>query len=329
MKAIVYRKYGSPDVLKPEEVKKPVPGTNEVLIKVYAVSINDWDWGLLRGQLLVNRLLFGLFKPKRNILGSDIAGLVEAVGSKVEKFKPGDAVFGDICGRWGGLAEYICTPENTLMLKPASMSFNQAAALPQAGLLALQGLLKNGQVKPGQKVLINGGGGGAGTFALQIARSSGAEVTGVDSTPKLDTMRSVGADHVIDYTREDFTKNGKLYDLIVDFAAHHSIFDYRRSLNPGGAYVMVGGTSARITQLILLGPWISLTRMLAGRDTGKKMGILAHKPNKGMSSLVALFESGKIVPVIDKQYSLNETVEALQYFGEAKVKGKIVITIDQ
>lgn len=321
MKAIVYERYGSPDVLELKEVEKPVPKDNEILIKVYAASVNDWDWGLLRGKPFVNRLLFGLLKPKIKILGVDIAGQVEAVGRNVKKFQPGDEVFGDISGcGWGGFAEYVCALENALSLKPASITFEEAAAVPQAAVLALQGLRDKRQIQPGQKVLINGAGGGAGTFAVQIAKSFGAEVTGVDSTSKLDMMRSIGADQVINYTREDFTKNGQRYDLILDFAAYHSIFDYKRALSPKGIYVMVGGSSARIFQVMFLGPWISMTG-------SKKMGILMHKPNKDLAFMKELFEAGKVVPIIDRRYPLNETAEALRYFGEGHARGKVVITV--
>jgi len=322
MKAIVYTKYGSPDVLQLKEVEKPTPKDNEVLVKVHAASVNDWDWGLLRGKPFVNRLLFGLLKPKMQILGCDIAGQIEAVGKNVEQFQPGDEVFGDISGcGWGGFAEYVCIPENALALKSATMTFEQAAAVPQAGLLALQGLRDKGQIQPGQKVLINGAGGGAGTFAVQIAKSFGAEVTGVDSTRKLDMMRSIGADHVIDYTKEDFTKNGQCYDLILDVAAYHSIFDYKRALNPKGIYVMVGGSMARAFQLQFLGPWIAMTE-------SKKMGILMHKPNKDLAFMKELFEAGKVVPVIDRRYPLSEVSDALRYFGEGHAKGKVVITVE-
>jgi NADPH:quinone reductase-like Zn-dependent oxidoreductase len=320
MKAVVYTKYGLPDVLELKEVEKPVPKDNEVLIKVHAASVNDWDWGLLRGKPFMNRLIFGLLKPKDKILGGDIAGQVEAVGRNVKQFQPGDEVFGDLssCG-FGAFAEYVCARENALVLKPASMNFEEAAAYPQAGVLALQGL--RDKIQKGQKVLINGAGGGAGTFAVQLAKSFGAEVTGVDSTRKLDIMRSIGADHVIDYTKEDFTKNGQCYDLILDFAAYHSIFDYKRALNPKGIYAMVGGSMARMFQLVFLGPLISMT--------GKKMGILLHKPNKDLVFMKELFEAGKVVPVIDRRYPLGKVAEALRYFGEGQARGKVVITMEE
>jgi len=322
MKAIVYKKYGSPDVLEFKEIEKPVPKDNEVLIKVHATSINDWDWGLLRGKPFMVRLMGdGLLKPKKKILGADIAGRIETVGKNVEQFKSGDDVFGDISGcAWGGFAEYVCARENAITIKPAGLTFEEAAAVPQAAILALQGLRRKGKVWSDQKVLINGAGGGAGTFAVQIAKSFDAVVSGVDSTRKMDIMRSIGADHVIDYTEEDFTKNGQRYDLILDMAAHHSIFDYKRALSPEGIYVMEGGATARIFQGMLLGPLISMTG-------SKKMGLLIHKPNKDLDFVKELLETGKVAPIIDRRYPLSEVAEALRYFGEGKARGKIVITV--
>jgi NADPH:quinone reductase-like Zn-dependent oxidoreductase len=320
MKAIVYTEYGPPDVLQLKEVGKPTPRDNEVLIRVHAASINSWDWDLLRGEFL-NRLIFrGLLRPKLKILGCDVAGRVDAVGGNVTQFQPGDEVFGDLCGcGWGGFAEYVCARENALTLKPASMTFEEVAAVPQAAAMALQGLRDKGQIQPGQNVLINGAGGGVGTFAVQIAKSFGAEVTGVDSTGKLDMVRSIGADQVIDYTQEDFTKNEQRYDLILDVAAYRSISDYKRALSPKGIYVMVGGSMARILQAVFLGPWISMTG-------SKKMCILAAEPNKGLTFMKELFEAGKVVPVIDRRYPLGEVAEALRYFGEGYAQGKVVIT---
>jgi len=291
------------------------------LVKIHAASVNDWDWGLLRGKPFMNRLFFGLLKPRIQTIGCDIAGKVESVGRNVKQFRPGDEVFGDLSGcGFGGFAEYVCAREDALVLKPASMTFEEAAAIPQAAILALQGLRDKGQIQPGHKVLINGAGGGAGTFAVQIAKSFGAEVTGVDSTRKLDIMRSIGADHVIDYTQEDFTKSGQRYDLILDEATHHSIFDYKRALNPKGIYVTAGGSIARIFQVVFLGPLISMT-------TSKKMGIMMHKPNRGLDFMKELFEAGKVKPVIDKRYPLSEVPEALRYFGKGHNRGKVVITV--
>lgn len=322
MKAIVYSQYGSPDVLQLKDVELPIPKDDEVLIKVHAASINDWDWGLLRGKPFMNRLLFGLPNPKSRILGSDIAGQIETVGSRVKLFQPGDDVFGDISGgSWGGYAEYVCARENSLAFKPVDMTFEEAAATPQAALLALQGLRDKRKVHSGQKVLINGAGGGTGTFAVQIARLFGAEVTGVDSTEKLDTMRSAGADHVIDFTREDFTGNGRHYDFILDLVLNRSVFNCKRALASGGIYVIVGGLTVRLSQAVILGPWISMIE-------GKKIVLLLHKPQAGDLDFIAeLFEADKIKPVIDKCYPLAEVPEALRYFGEGHARGKIVITM--
>jgi NADPH:quinone reductase-like Zn-dependent oxidoreductase len=323
MKAIVFNEYGSPDVLVLEDVAKPVPKENEVLIKVHAASVNDWDWGLLRGVPFVNRLTAGFPKPKKiKILGCDVAGKVEAVGKNVKQFQPGDEVFGDISKHgFGSFAEYVCAGENALAMKPASMTFEQAAAIPQAGVLALSGL-KKGQIKQGQKVLINGASGGTGSFAVQMAKSFGAEVTGVCRTSKLEFVRSLGADHVIDFMKQDFTKNGKRYDLILDLMAYHSFFDYKRALNPEGNYVVEGGATGRIFQILIFGSLISMFG-------SKKMGLLILEPNKGLSSLIDLFEAGNFVPVIDKCYPLSKAAEAMRYFGEGYKKGKVVITLEQ
>ncbi len=322
MKAMVYTKYGTTDGLKLQEVEKPIPKDNEVLIKIHAASINSWDWDLLRGIPFLVRLE-GLLKPKYQILGADIAGRVEAVGRGVKQFVPGDEVFGDISGcSWGGFAQYVCARESALTLKPASMTFEVAAAIPQAAVLALQGLRDKGKIQKGQKVLINGAGGGVGTFAVQIAKSIGAEVIGVDSTRKLDMLLSIGADQVIDYTQDDFTQNGERYDLILDVAGYRSIFDYKRALRPNGTYVMVGGSMNRIFQIMFLGPLIS-------KFGSKKMGILMHKPNHNDQNFIKeLFEAGKVVPVIDRRYSLSQVPEALRYFGEGHPKGKVVISVE-
>lgn len=319
MKAIVYTKYGTPDVLELKEIDKPIPKDNEVLIKVYAVSLNDWDLGLLQGDF-INRLLNGLRKPKIKVLGSDIAGRIEAVGKNVKQFQPGDEVFGDLSGRWGGLAEYVCAPENALALKPASMTFGQAAAIPQAAMLAVQGLRLGGQLQVGQKVLINGAGGGVGTFAVQIAKLYGVEVTGVDSSEKLDMLRAMGFDHVIDYRQEDFTKNGQYYDLILDVKTNRSVFDYTRVLSSNGIYVTVGGSLVRLLQALFLAPWISMI-------SKKRIRIVALKANKDLAYMIALFEAGKVKPVIDGPYKLEQVPEAFRIFGKGDHKGKVVITI--
>ena len=326
MKAIVYHKYGSPDVLNLEEVQKPTPGDNEVLIKVHAASVNSVDWDFLRGTSFLLRLMGGgLLKPRHKILGTDIAGRIEAVGRNVKQFQPGDAVFGELSWHflslgWGGFAEFVCARENSMVLKPAGMTFEEAAAVPQVAALALGALRYNGQIQPGQKVLINGAGGGVGTFAVQIAKSFGAEVTGVDSTRKLDVVRSLGADHVIDYTQEDFTKNGQRYDLIIDVAAYRSTFDHKRALSPQGAYGVIGGSEARFFQTVFLGPFISMIG-------SKKMGAVGAKPNEGLAFLIELFEAGKVAPVIDRSYPLSEVAEAFRYFGKGLARGKVVITM--
>jgi NADPH:quinone reductase-like Zn-dependent oxidoreductase len=320
MKATVYTKYGPPELLELKEVAKPTPGDDEVLIKVQAASVNRSDWEGLRGNPLYARI-GGLLKPRHQILGSDIAGRVEMAGRNIRRFQPGDEVFGDILPRMGGFAEYVCARESALALKPASMTFEQAAAIPQAAVIALQGIRDKGQVQPGQKVLISGAGGGAGTFAVQLAKFYGAEVTGVDNPSKLDFMRSLGADHVIDYTREDFTKNGKQYDLILDIVAHRSVFAYKRALISYGSYFLTGGSVATILQILLLGPWISMIE-------SKKMRVLAVRPNlKDMVYITELYEAGKVVPVIDRRYPLSEVPEALRYLGEGRVKGKVVISV--
>jgi NADPH:quinone reductase-like Zn-dependent oxidoreductase len=323
MKAIVYSKYGPPDVLQLKEVEKPFPKDNEILIKIYAVSINDWDWQLLLGAPFINRMINGLLKPKKQILGSDIAGKVVAVGNRVKHFQVGDEVYGDLSGcGWGGFAEYVCAPEKALSLKPAGMSFEEAAAIPQAAMLAVQGLIDSGNIQPGKKLLINGAGGGVGTFGVQIAKLYGVETTGVDSAEKLDMMRSIGLDHIIDYKKEDFTKNGQNYDLIIDTKTNRSMFDYVRALSPNGIYATVGGDMVRLFQALIMGPMISLVYK-------KHIRIVALKPNKDLEYMNELFKAGKVKPVIDGHYKLDEVPKALKYFGAGSHKGKIVITVAQ
>jgi len=325
MKAIVYTKYGSPDVLQLQEVEKPTPKDDQVLVKVHAVSLNAADLHLLRADPFLIRLSSGFLKPKHTILGSDIAGRVEAVGSNVKQFKPGDDVFGDISGcGWGGFAEYVCVSETALALKPTNLTFEQAAAVPMAAVTALQGIRYAGQILPGQKVLINGASGGVGTFAVQLAKSFGAEVTAVCSTKKVDMARSIGADHVIDYTKEDFAKNGQQYDLILAANGDRSISDYRRALSPKGIYVQTGGSMAQMSQAMIQGPWISMTG-------SKKMGNMGvAKPNqKDLVFMKELLEAGKVVPVIDRCYPLSEVADALRYLEEGHARGKVVITVEQ
>jgi NADPH:quinone reductase-like Zn-dependent oxidoreductase len=321
MKAIVRTEYGSPDVLQLKEIEKPVPTDDEILIKVHAVSINGSDREGLIGKPLYVRI-GGLRKPGQPILGSDIAGRVETAGKNIREFQPGDEVFGELPGYHGGFAEYVCAPEETLARKPASLTFEEAAAIPQGGVIALQGIREKGKVQPGQKVLINGAGGSAGSFAVQLAKLYGAEVTGVDNTGKLDFLRSLGADHVIDYTRQDFTKTGKQYDLILDVIAHRSAFAYPRALQPNGTYFCVGGSVATLLQILLLGPWIR-------RTTGKNVRVLMVPQNrKDLLSITELCEAGKVIPVIDRRYPLSEVPEALRYVAEGRARGKVVITLE-
>jgi len=320
VQAIVYTKYGGPEVLELRDVDKPHPKDDEVLIKVYAVSLNDWDWGMLHGDPFITRLFSGLRKPGKEILGSDVAGRIEAVGKNVKQFHIGDEVFGDLSGRWGGLAEYVCAPETMLALKPERMTFAEAAAIPQAAMLAVQGLIDIGQLHTGQNLLINGAGGGVGTFAIQIAKLHGVEITGVDNAGKLDLMRSMGCDHVIDYRKEDFTKSGQRYDLILDVNTNRSAFDYTRALSTRGTYVTVGGLMPRLLQVFLLGPFISMT-------SKKSIRIVALKANKDLAYMIGLFEAGKVKPVIDGPYKLKDVPEAFRLFGRGGHKGKIVITI--
>jgi NADPH:quinone reductase-like Zn-dependent oxidoreductase len=322
MKAYVYEKYGPPDVLELTEVEKPIPKDNQVLVKVHAASVNFGNLVLLKGEPFLARFAFGLLKPKYNIPGGDIAGRVEAVGKDVKQFQPGDDVFGDLSGcGWGGFAEYVAVPENALALKPANLSFEEAAAVPMAGVTALQGLRDKGKIQSGQKVLINGASGGVGTFAVQIAKSYGAEVTGVCSTRNIDILQSIGVDHAIDYTREKFTENKQSYDLILGVNGHQPISDYKRALTRNGIFVHVGGSGAQMFQAMVLGPWISKTE-------GKKMGTLLQRANqKDLIYIKELLEAGKIKPVIDRCYKLNEVPEALRYFEEGHAQGKVVITV--
>jgi NADPH:quinone reductase-like Zn-dependent oxidoreductase len=318
MKAIVYHNYGSPDVLRLKNMQIPIPSDDEVLVKVHAVSINSWDWDMLTGKPYEYRFFGGYFRPKSiKIHGCDIAGQVESVGKNVRRFHAGDEVFGDLSEEgWGAFAEYTCARENRLTLKPASMSFVEAACLSHGGNLAVQGLIDVGRIKPGQKVLINGGCGSTGTLAIQIAKSFDVEVTGVDRTEKLEMMRTLGADYVIDFTEEDFTRSGRQYDLIFDVKTDRSVFDYIRALCPDGTYVTVGGKTSRILQLVLFG---KLSRK-------HKMHMVGYKANKDLDYLVGLFEAGKLKLAIDKCFPLEETAEAFRYFGQGRFKGKIVVT---
>lgn len=321
MKAVVYTRYGSPDVLRITDVEAPVPKDGEVLVKVHAVSLNRSDWEGLQGKPLYSRI-GGLFRPRRHILGSDIAGRVEAAGRGTTMLREGDDVFADALSHLGGFAEYVCLPESALARMPAGMTHEEAAALPQAGAIALQGILDEGRVQPGHKVLINGAGGGSGMYAIQLAKLHGAEVTGVDNAEKLGFMRTLGADYVVDYTQEDFTRNGRSYDVILDLAGHRSVFAYRGSLSPGGRYLYVGGSVATLLQTLLVGP-------LIGRAKKQKLRLLVVKQGvQNLARLVELCQAGKIATHIDRRYQLTDAPEALRYFGEGHAKGKVVVVAE-
>lgn len=322
MKAVVYTEYGSPDVLRLREVEQPAPGDGELLIKVYASSVNYSDWAFLRGTRFEVRMVQGMRKPKYTILGKDVAGRVEAVGSNVSQFQPGDEVYGDLseCG-FGAFAEYVCVPEKAVASKPANLSFAQSAAVPEAAVVALQALRDKGQIRPGLGVLIAGASGGIGTFAVQIAKAFETEVTGVCSARNVELVRSLGADGVIDYVREDFAHNGQRFDLIVATAGYRSIFDYRRALSPQGIYVETGGSFRQIYEALLLGPLLS-------RAGSKKMRSLMSKPNqRDLTVMKELIDAGKVIPVIDRCYPLAEVAEALRYYGAGHSRGKVVVTV--
>ena len=324
MTAILYRCYGSPDVLKLEETPKPTPKADELLVRVHAASVNPLDWHYMTGSPYIMRLDAGLGAPKDPRMGVDFAGTVEAVGQNVTHFKPGDEVFG---GRDGAFAQYVTVREaRAVALKPANMSFEQAAAVPIAGITALQAVRDKAQIHAGQKVLINGASGGVGTFAVQIAKSLGAEVTGVCSTRNLEMVRSIGADHVIDYTREDFTKGTQRYDVIVDTVGTHSLLEYKRVLNPNGVYVMVGSTTP--------GNWfgwleLPIAAKMLSPFTSQRLGMmLADLNQKDLNVLGGLMQSGKLTPVIDRSYKLNEVPAAIRYLQAGHARGKVVITVD-
>ena len=337
MRAIVQRRYGSPDnVLELRDIDKPAVIEDEVLVRVHATSMHPDVWHVVRGRPYVLRIMgAGLRKPKISVPGTDVAGQVEAVGKNVTQFQPGDEVFGEIVRghQWkngGAYAEYASVPEHTLALKPANLTFEQAAAVPTSGLIALQGIRREGQVQPGQKVLINGAGGGVGTFAVQLAKSYGAEVTAVDSTNKLDVLRSIGADHVIDYTQDDFTQTGERYDLILDIPGNRSFSDLRHALADDGKYVLIGhdhfggaggrwigGPLGRILRLVIFAPFGRQRR--GQRD--------ATETDNPLAALKELIEAGKVTPAIDTTFPLNEVPQAIRYLEEGQARGKVVITV--
>jgi NADPH:quinone reductase-like Zn-dependent oxidoreductase len=323
MEAIVRDSYGSPDVLELREIEKPVPGDEDVLVRVGAASVNTADLEHLRGAPFVARLGTGMLRPRSKRVGLDVAGRVEAVGKNVTRLKPGDEVWADLFEYGhGAFAEYVCAPQRAFDLMPAGVQVEEAATLPHSAVLALQGLQGKGQIEPGQKVLIIGAGGCVGPFAVQIAKSFGAEVTGVDHTGKLDMLRSIGTDHVIDYTQEDFTRNGQRYDLILDIAAQRSTLHYRRSLTPRGRYVLIARSLVGFFEALVVGGWISMTG-------SKRMGIFMWKPNnrEDLKFLKGLLEAGQIRPLIDSRYELNDVPEALRHVEQRRARGKVVITV--
>lgn len=323
MKAIVYHTYGSPDVLKLEEVQTPTPKDNEILVKVQAAAAAAGDWHLLRADPFLVRLMYGLLTPKYKILGADVAGRVEAVGRSVTQFQPGDEVFGDLsrCG-FGAFAEYVAAPESAFALKPTNLTFAEAAAVPVSAVTALLGL-REGNIQAGQQVLINGASGGVGTFAVQIAKAFGAEVTAVCSTSKVAMVRALGADHVIDYTQEDFTKNGERYELIMAANGYQPLSAYQRALTPQGRYVMTGGATAQMFEAMLLGAWRS-------KKGGQKLGNILVKPSQtDLQVMKELIEAGKVKPVIDRCYPLPGVPDAIRYVEAGHAKGKVVITVAQ
>jgi NADPH:quinone reductase-like Zn-dependent oxidoreductase len=324
MKAMVFRAYGSPDNLKLEEVIKPVAQDGQVLVKVQAASTAAGDWHVLRGEPLIARFMLGLFKPKYNILGADVAGRVEAVGRNVKHFRPGDEVFGDLSNvGFGAFAEYVSAPEETFAHKPSNLSFAEAAAVPVSAITALQALRDHGKLQPGEQVLINGASGGVGTFVVQIAKALGAEVTAVCSTSKVEMVRSLGADHVIDYTKEDFTKSGNRYDLIVAANGYRPLADYGRALKPQGRYVMVGGTTKQMFEAILLGP-------LRSKKGGQTFSFMTAKSTQqDLQALKEMIEAGKLKPVIDRTFPLVGVPDAIRYVEAGHARGKVVIEVER
>lgn len=321
MKAVVYNRYGTPDVMAVRELPRPEPKAGEVLVKVHATTVNDWDWSLVRGKPYPYRLMSGLLRPKISILGAEVAGTVETLGEGVTQFVPGDQVYGDISeAGFGGFAEYVCVRESALFRMSSAMSFEQAAALPHAALLAWQGLVDVGTIQEGESVLINGAGGGVGAIGVLIAKDRGCEVTGVDRGSKLDALTAMGFDHAIDYQRTDYTSEGKSYDLILDTKTTRSPFRYLRALKPGGRYVTVGGYLPRLLQVLCIG-WVM------NKATGKRLTIVGLKPNQGLVHINNMFESGALKCVIDGPYPLTDVPQAIERFGRAEHVGKIVIRI--
>ena len=324
MKALTIESYGSPDVLQVKDVEKPEPKKNEVLIKIFASSVNAGDWHLMRADPALVRLYSGLLKPRFKILGCDVAGVVEAVGKDIKHFKVGDEVYGDLSSSsFGGFAEYTCAKEDSLAIKPKNLNFEEAASVPSAALTALQGIRDYGQAGPGKSILINGASGGVGSFALQIAKALGAHVTAVGSSRKLESMKSMGADEVIDYCKEDFTQNGKTYDVIHGVNGYHPIGDYAKSLSKSGIYVMSGGSNRQLMEVSLKGPFMS-------KKNGQRFKNYLVNPNKSdLVFLTDLIEQGKIKPQIDCSFPLEQGADAVRYLEAGKAKGKVVISITE
>lgn len=322
MKALYYNHYGpTPDVFDLRDVPRPTPKNDELLIAVKASSINSWDWDRMTGRPRLYQLLHGIGSPRLNILGADVAGVVEAVGKSVTRFQPGDAVFGDLCaGGWGGFAAFVCAKEGQLVKKPSGLTFEQAAAIPQGGVMAMQCVKDGPALQPGHDLLINGAGGSVGTFLIQMAKNAGAHVTAVDHGDKLKALHTLGADHIIDYTQEDFTQNGKQYDMIVDVVAQRPLSSYVASLKPNGIFKMVGGTIGTILNVMLLKRWVSTPE-------NRKLTILAHAPNKYLEEIAASVVAGTIRPVIDRTFALEASSDAMRHYGTAKAVGKVVITV--
>ena len=321
MRAMVLDRYGPPDALRWMELPLPEPGPGQVRVRVEAASVNDWDLGILRGGDPLTRALYGWRRPKVRILGCDVAGRVEAAGPGMARLKRGDAVFGDLSGvGFGAFAEAVCVPEAALTPIPEGMTFGQAAALPQASMLAVQGLQAGGPLRPGERVLLNGAGGGVGTFALQLAKAAGAEVTVVDRGDKLERLRALGADHALDYTRDDFAALGPRFDRILDVQTRRSPADCVRALRPGGTYATVGGSLPRLLQAALLGPWIR-------RRHGRDLRVVALKPNRDLPQVIAAFRAGHLRPAIDRRWPLNELPEALRWFAGSHHVGKVILDV--
>ncbi len=321
MQALTQRRYGSFEVFQLETIDVPVPENNEVRISVRASGVNDWELGMMEGKPYIIRAFLGLSRPKPPVVGCEVAGVVDSVGSDVRKFKPGDKVYGDLSeGSFGSYAEYVCVPETAIHAMPINLTFEQAAAIPHAGLLMLQALGDIGGLEEGQSLLVNGAGGGVGALALQYAKLRGVRVTGVDSAAKADHMLSLGYNEVIDYEEEDFTESDSQYDLILDTKTKRSPFDLLRALKPGGTYVTVGGDFPRIVQIVLFGRWIALRHR-------KHVRMLSLKPNQGLDQLTGLVEAGELLPTIDRVYPLAEAVSAIERFASANHEGKVVISM--